>query len=326
MRVIIPGVQHVVLLDRAALGTEIPRPAFPHTWAEHATSCPDEVLDRLRGATIAVVNRVALDRKTLVDPACADLRLVAVAATGVDGVDLVAAAECGIWVTNVRGWCDRAVAEHVMALVLALRRQLPDYQRAVEDGSWSRAASYSLVRDPLPLQVSGQTLGIVGFGSNGRAVARLASALGMEVLVAGRRGQPASDGRTPFEETLRRSDVLTLHCPLNHETRNLIGAPQLALLPPHALLVNCARGGLVDEVALAEAVAAGRLAGAAVDVLAEEPPRHGSPLLGLHNVIVTPHMAWASQEAVRTLVDQLIGTIEAFVAGAPRHVVVAGRR
>jgi glycerate dehydrogenase len=320
------GVEHIVLLDRAALRTTIRRPAFPHSWSEHATTSPDEVLERLRGATIAVVNAVAIDGKVLADPASADLRLIAVAATGVDRVDLAAAAERGVWVTNIRGWCDQSVAEHVLCLALALRRRLLDYHAAVRDGTWARSPSYSLLFEPLPLEIQGQVMGIVGFGSTGQAVARTAGALGMEVLVAEHKGRPARPGRTPFEETLARSDVVSLHCPLAEETRNLIGAPELALLRPHALLVNCARGGVVDEAALAKALSAGQLGGAGVDVLVEEPPRTGSPLLdpGVPNVIVTTHMAWASQQALATLVEQLIANIEAFVAGTPRNVVVAG--
>jgi glycerate dehydrogenase len=319
-------VEHIVLLDRAALRATIRRPAFPHSWSEHATTSPDQVLERLRGATIAVVNAVAIDAKVLADPATADLRLIAVAATGVDRVDLAAAAERGVWVTNIRSWCDQSVAEHVLCLVFALHRRLPDYHAAVRDGTWARSPSYSLLFEPLPLEVRGQAMGVVGFGSTGQALARLATSLGMEVLVAERRGRPARPGRTPFEDVLSRSDVVSLHCPLTEETRNLIGPRELGLLQPHALLVNCSRGGVVDEAALAEALSAGRLAGAAVDVLAEEPPRTSSPLLGpgVPNVIVTPHMAWASQQALATLADQLIGNIEAFVAGTPRNVVVAG--
>jgi glycerate dehydrogenase len=315
--------EHIVLLDRAALRTTIRRPAFPHTWSEHATTSADEVLERLRGATIAVVNAVAVDGKVLADPATADLRLIAVAATGVDRVDLAAATERGIWVTNIRGWCDQSVAEHVLSLVFALRRQLLDYHAAVVDGSWARSPSYSLLFEPLPLEVRGQVLGIVGFGSTGQAVAQVATSLGMEVLVAEHKGRPARPGRTSFEDVLMRSDVVSLHCPLNEETRHLIGAPELALLRPHALLINCARGGVVDEAALAEALTAGRLGGAGVDVLAEEPPRTGSPLLepGVPNVIATTHMAWASQQALATLVEQLIANMEAFVAGDPRNVV-----
>lgn len=321
-----PGVEHIVLLDRAALRATIRRPAFPHSWSEHATTSADQVLERLRGATIAVVNAVAIDAKVLADPATAELRLIAVAATGVDRVDLAAASERGVWVTNIRGWCDESVAEHVLCLVFALRRQLLDYHTAVQDGTWARSPSYSLLFEPLPLEARGQVMGLIGFGSTGQALARLATSLGMEVLVAERKGRPARPGRTPFEDTLRRSDVVSLHCPLNAETRNLVGASELALLRPHALLINCARGGIVDEAALAAALSAGRLGGAAVDVLVEEPPRWGSPLLepGVPNVIVTPHMAWASQQSLTILVEQLIANIEAFVAGTPRNVVVAG--
>lgn len=318
--------ERIVFLDRAALRTTTLRPpAFPHHWAEYVTTPPEQVVERLAGATIVVVNRVRLDRSVLSDPAAADLRLVAVAATGVDCVDLATARERGLCVTNIRSWCDESVAEHVVALMLALRRDLFGYHGAVADGTWSRAPSYSLLREPLSLEVRGQVMGIVGHGSIGAAVARLAAALGMEVLVAERRGAPAvRNGRLPLEEVLARSDVVSLHCPLTSETANLIGAAELALMKPHALLINCARGGIVDEEALAEALKTGRIGGAAVDGLAHEPPPPDATLLAadLPNFVITPHMAWASQQALRTLADQLIDTIESFVAGRPRNVVV----
>ena len=315
--------EHIVLLDRAALRVDIRRPQFPHTWTEYDATPRDDIVERLQGATIAIVNRAPLKREVLDDPALDDLRLIAVAATGVNTVDLAAAGERGIWVTNIRGWCDQAVAEHVIGLVFALRRQLIGYSTIARDGTWATAA-HSVVREPLPLEVRGQTMGIIGYGSTGQAVARLASAVGMQTVIAARRGEPAGAGRHPFEETLKASDVLSIHCPLTDETRGLIGRAELAALPPGALLVNCSRGGVVDEVALAAALRDGHLAGAAVDVLAEEPPRHGSPILELPNVIVTPHVAWASQQSVATLVEQLIANIEAFVAGNPRNVVVGG--
>ena len=316
--------ERIVFLDRAALRTTSRPPDFPHHWSEYATTPPEQVRERLAGATIVIVNRVRLDRAVLLDPAAADLELVAVCATGVDCVDLDAARERGLCVTNVRSWCDESVAEHVIALTLALRRDLFGYHGAVVDGSWSRAPSYSLLREPVPLEVRGQVMGIVGYGSTGTAVARIAGALGLEVLVAERRGAAARPGRVAFEEVLARSDVVSLHCPLTPETANLIGAAELALMRPHALLINCARGGIVDEAALAEALKTGRIGGAALDGLATEPPPDGTPLLAadLPNLIVTPHMAWASQQSLRNLADQLIDTIESFVAGQPRNVVV----
>jgi glycerate dehydrogenase len=319
-------VERIVFLDRAALRTAARPPAFPHQWSEYATTPPEQVRERLAGATIAIVNRVRLDRAVLLDAAAADLRLVAVCATGVDCVDLEAARERGLCVTNVRSWCDESVAEHVIALMLALRRDLLGYHGAVADGSWSRAPSYSLLREPIPLEVRGQVMGIVGYGSIGAAVARIASALGMDVLVAERRdaGAAARPGRVPLEELLARSDVVSLHCPLTPETANLIGAPELALMRPHALLINCARGGIVDEAALGDALKTGGIGGAALDGLATEPPPEGTPLLAgdLPNLIVTPHMAWASQQSLQNLAGQLIDTIESFVAGQPRNVVV----
>lgn len=321
----------IVFLDRAALRTTAIRPpSFPHEWAEYVTTPADAVPARMAGATVVIVNRVRLDRAVLSSPEAAALRLVAVCATGVDCVDLDAARELGLWVTNVRRWCDESVAEHVVALMLALRRDVLGYHGAVADGTWGRAPSYSLLREPVPLEVRGQVLGIVGLGSNGSALARLAGALGMAVLAAERPGVPLRErrpGRVAFDELLGRSDVVSLHCPLTAGTLNLIGAGELALMRPHALLINCARGGLVDEAALADALKRGVIGGAALDGLAVEPPRDGSPLLAadLPNLIVTPHMAWASQQSMRRLADQLIEGIESFVAGTPRNVVVEGR-
>jgi glycerate dehydrogenase len=316
--------ERIVFLDREALLTDIRPPAFAHQWVEYATTSADQVAERLAGATIAITNQVRLDRSVLTGPVAADLRLVAVCATGVDRVDLDAARERRVCVTNVRSWCDESVAEHVVALMLALRRDVPGYHGAVTDGTWTRAPGYSLLREPLPLEVRGQVMGIIGFGSIGATVARLAGALGMEVLVAERRGVAPRPGRVPFEELLARSDLVSLHCPLTPETVGLIGAAELALMRPHALLINCARGGIVDEVALADALKTGRLGGAGLDCLAAEPPPDGAPLLAadLPNLIITPHMAWASQQSLRTLAEQLIETIEAFVAGEPRNVVV----
>jgi glycerate dehydrogenase len=318
-------VERIVFLDREALLTDIRPPAFAHQWVEYATTTgAGHVSDRLAGATIVITNQVRLDRDVLTGQSAGDLRLVAVCATGVDRVDLDAAREQGLWVTNVRSWCDESVAEHVVALMLALRRDVPGYHGAVADGTWTRSPGYSLLREPLPLEVRGQVMGVIGFGSIGATVARLARALGMDVLVAERRNAAPRPGRVAFEELLARSDVVSLHCPLTPETAGLIGAAEFALMRPHTLLINCARGGIVDEVALADALKTGRIGGAGLDCLASEPPPDGAPLLAadLPNLIITPHMAWASQQSLRTLADQLIETIEAFVAGRPRNVVV----
>jgi len=228
----------------------------------------------------------------------------------------------GITVCNVRGYGTRSVAEHVLMLMLALRRQLPGFQRDLRAGAWQRAEAFCLLDRPIG-DLGGATLGIVGTGELGQAVAALGRALGMEVLLAERRGAAPRPGRVAFEEALARADVLSLHCPLTPETRGLVGAAELAAMKPGAILINTARGALVDAEALLASLAAGHLGGAGIDVLPEEPPRHGHPLLAadLPNLIVTPHVAWASASAMQALADQLVGNLEAFVAGAPRNVV-----
>jgi glycerate dehydrogenase len=312
--------ERIVFLDRCTLRANVQRPAFAHTWEEHWTTAPDQVFERLKGATIAVTNKVPLRADVLAR--LPDLRLVAVAATGVDCVDWAWCHANGKTVCNIRGYAVRAVPEHVMMLALALRRQLPAFQRDLRAGAWQRAEAFCLLDRPIG-DLGGATLGIVGAGELGHAVARLGEAFGMEVLLAERRGATPREGRVPFEEVLARADVLSLHCPLTPETRGLIGQVELALMKPRAVLINTARGALVDAEALLAALAEGRLGGAGIDVLPEEPPRHGHPLLeaDLANLIVTPHVAWASASAMQALADQLIGNLEAFVAGAPRNLV-----
>lgn len=306
--------EKIVFLERNTLDADVRRPAFEHEWRDYGETRPEEVLERLRDATIAVVNKSPLGADVLAQ--LPRLKLVAVAATGTDNIDLRFCRERGIAVTNVRGYAVRTVPEHVLALVLALRRNLVAYREDVRRGRWARAGQFCLLTHPIR-DLAASTLGVVGYGALGQAVAALMRAVGMRVLVAERRGaKGVREGRTPFEEVLRESDVLTLHVPLNEETRGLVGRAQLASMRPTALLINCARGGVVDEGALAEALRAGTIAGAGVDVLTREPPTgDDNPLLSrdLPNLILTPHVAWASREAMQALADQLIDNIEAFV-------------
>lgn len=311
----------IVCLEADSIKARFRPPGFEHDWVAYPNTAADEVLPRLRGAQVAIVNKVRLDADTLA--ALSALRLVAVAATGTDNVDLAACAEHGIVVSNVRGYATHTVPEHALMLMLALRRRLFAYVDDVRSGMWARAGAFCLFHHPVG-DLNGATLGIVGRGGLGQAVARLAEAFGMTVLFAERRGaDDVRDGYTDFDTVLRKADVLSLHCPLNDATRGLIGAPELAAMKNDAILVNVSRGGLVDEHALADALRAGTIAGAGVDVLSQEPPRDGSPLLDadLPNLIVTPHMAWASAGAMKALTDQVIDNIEAFAAGRPRNRV-----
>lgn len=311
----------IVFLDSEGLPAKLRHPGFPHEWRDYPTSSPEVVVERLRDATIAIIDRVCLGEAELAQ--LPRLKLIAVAATGFDNVDIEACSRRGIAVANVRNW-SKSVPEHVFALILALRRQLLSYHGLVQGGAWQRAENYTMLQEPLPLSLSGNVLGLIGYGGLGRAVVDLAKAFGMRVLIAERKGAGTiRDGRTSFDDVLRESSVLVVLCPLTEETRGLIGSAELRRMPGHALLINCARGGIVDEQALAAALRRGDIAGAGVDVLSEEPPRSGNPLLTLKqpNLIVTPHVAWASVQSLQALADQLIGNIEAFVAGTPRNLV-----
>lgn len=313
--------EQIVFLDHEGLPATLRTPGFSHEWRDYPTSPPDLVVERLRDATIAIIDRVFLGEAELAR--LPRLKLIAVAATGFDNVDIAACRRRGIAVANVRNW-SKSVPEHVFALILALRRDLLSYHAAVQSGAWQQADNYTLLQDPIPLSLSGNTLGLIGYGALGRAVAELAKAFGMRVLIAERKGAGAiRDGRTGFDEVLAESSVLVILCPLSEETRGLIGSTELESMPRHSLLINCARGGIVDEQALAAALRRGDIAGAGVDVLSQEPPSSGNPLLDLKqpNLIVTPHVAWASVQSLQALADQVIDNIEAFVAGNPRNLV-----
>jgi glycerate dehydrogenase len=313
--------QHIVFLERNTLRAEIRPPAFAHEWREYAETRPEEVVERLKGASIAIVNKVRIGEAELRQlPA---LKLIAVAATGTDNIDLKSCRERGVGVSNVRGYATHTLPEHVLMLILALRRNLASYGRDVRAGKWQRAEQFCLLDHPIR-DLHGSTLGIVGYGALGQSMERLARAVGMRTLVAEHKGAGVvREGRTPFAEVLRASDIITLHTPLKEETRHLIGAAELAMMRREAVLINCARGGVVDELALIEALRAGVIAGAGVDVLSREPPHEGDALveLDLPNLIVTPHIAWASLQAMQTLADQLIDNIEAFVRGEGRNLV-----
>ena len=313
--------EKIVFLDRATLEAKLRRPEFPHAWLEYPLTAPGEIIERLHDATIAITNKTPLRAETLAH--LPRLRLIAEAATGVNNIDVGWCREHGIAVCNIRDYAVHAVAEHVFMMILALRRNLLAYHQDLQQGLWQRSSQFCLFTHPIR-DIHGSTLGIVGQGALGQAVAQVARGFGMNVLFAGRKG--ATQFRpelVAFETVLRESDVLTVHVPLTDDTRNLIGAPELNLMKPEALLINTARGGVVDEAALVAALTDRTIAGAGFDVLTNEPPSDGNALLALDlpNFLLTPHVAWASREAMQILADQLIGNIEAFVAGAPRNLV-----
>ncbi|PAA29534.1 2-hydroxyacid dehydrogenase [Pseudomonas fragi] len=285
-----------------------------------ADTTPANVIERLQGASVAISNKALLNAQTLA--ACPDLKLILVAATGTNNVDLEAARALGITVANCHGYGTPSVAQHTLGLLLALATRLVDYNKAVADGQWQQAKQFCLLDFPI-VELEGKTLGLFGHGELGSAVAKLAEAFGMRVLIGQIPGRPARAGRLTLDELLPQVDALTFHCPLTEHTRNFIGARELALLKPGAFVVNTARGGMIDEQALADALRSGHLGGAATDVLSVEPPRDGNPLLGadIPRLIITPHSAWGSREARQRIVGQLAQNAEAFFNGTALRVV-----
>jgi glycerate dehydrogenase len=313
--------EKIVFLDRSTVVANIRKPAFPHQWEEHPSTSAGQALSRLQDATIAITNKAHLRLETLVQ--LPKLKMVAVSATGTDNVDIAYCKERGIVVSNIRNYAAHTVPEHVFMLVLALRRNLLAFREDVQKGEWQKAAQFCLFTHPVR-DLHGSTLGIMGSGSIGKSVAQIAQGFGMKVLLAEHKGvAEVRPGYTTFDTVLRDSDVITLHLPLKENTRHMIGSAEFERMRPGALLINTARGGLVDETALLQALQSGRLGGAGFDVLSKEPPVDGHPLLDINlpNFILTPHIAWSGREAMQTMADQLIDNIEAYVAGTPRNLV-----
>ncbi len=286
----------------------------------HTQTAEEQIIERLQGAQVAIVNKLTLGDKVF--SACPDLKLILVAATGLNNIDLAAARQRDISVCNCQAYGTATVAQHTLMLLLALATRLPDYQAAVARGRWQESGQFCLLDFPI-VELAGKTLGILGHGELGSAVARLAEAFGMHVLTGNLPGRPARPERLALEELLPQVDALTLHCPLTEQTRNLIGARELQLMKPTAFIINTARGGLIDEQALAETLRQGHLGGAATDVLISEPPSHDNPLLAadVPRLIVTPHSAWGSREARQRIIGQMSENAEAFFAGTPKRLV-----
>jgi len=313
--------ERIVFIERNTVQANFRRPKFEHEWVEYPESFADQVVERVRDATIIISNKLSLGERQLA--AAPNVKLIAIAATGSDCVDLDYCRSRGLTVCNVRGYAANSVPEHVLMLILALRRNLLAYRADVREGKWQHSKQFCLLTHPLN-DIKGSTIGIIGHGAIGNSMSRLADALGMRVLLAEHKNShDVRPGRSSFVEVLKQSDIVTLHCPLNEDTRDMFGREEFAMMKPNALLINTARGALIQDEALVNALKAGLIAGAAADCLREEPPRNGSPLLDLNlpNFVVTPHVAWASEEAVQALADQVIDNIEAFVAGSPRNVL-----
>jgi glycerate dehydrogenase len=311
----------VVFLDRASIVANIRRPVAATEYLEYPGSQGDEVLERLEGATVAITNKVPLREALL--RRLPQLKLIAVAATGYDVVDVGYCREHGVAVANIRNYAVHTVPEHAFALMLALRRNLIPYRADVERGVWNRSEQFCFFDHPIR-DLHGSQLGIIGEGTLGRAVAAIGVAFGMHAVFLDHPQRVGEDLEyQPLPRLLAESDVLTLHCPLLPSTRNLIAEAELRAMKRTAILINTARGGLVDERALARALQEGWIAGAGIDVLTTEPPREGNPLLEPHlpNLIVTPHIAWASLGAMQFLADQLIDNIDAWSRGTPQNLV-----
>jgi len=280
-----------------------------------------KIAQRIYAADVVLLNKAELTRELL--SAAPNLKLIALAATGTDNVDLVAAGERGIAVCNVRAYCTASVVQHVWGLILSLTQHVVEYSRLAKDGSWGRDEAGTVLSFPIR-ELQGRVFGVVGWGELGRGAARVAETFGMRVMIANRRGRPPEPDRTELAQLLSAADILSLHCPLTESTRGLIGEGELALMKPDALLINTARGALVDGAALAAALKAGRLAGAGIDVLPEEPPVNGGPLLDsrVPNLLVTPHIAWAAREARQRCIDEMAANIRDFRGGGRRGRVV----
>jgi len=287
----------------------------------HDTTAQEAVADRIRGASIVITNKLRLDGDLI--ERSDRLRLICLAATGTDNVELSAARANGVGVCNIVRYCTTSVAQHVFAVILSLTHNIEPYMNLMRRGAWQSSPQFRLPDLPIR-ELDERTLGIVGLGELGHAVARVAGTFGMRVIVAQRPGGPRAEGRVRLDELLQRSDVVSLHCPLTEQTRGLIGARELTLMQHDALLINTARGALVDSAALADALRTGKIAGAAVDVLPQEPPVDGSPLLAsdVPNLIVTPHVAWAARESRQRAIGEIAANIHSYRDGGRRCRVV----
>ncbi len=316
--------KNIVFLERDTVAPDvvIRKPSFPHTWKDYDRTTPEQLVERLKDADIALVNKVKFQRPAI--EALPKLKLIAVAATGTDNIDIAACKERGIIVSNIRGYALHTVPEHAFTLILALRRGLIGYRQDVVNGEWQKAAQFCFFNHPIN-DLHGQRLGIIGEGVIGQGVANIARAFGMQVMFAAHKGvQGLGPLYTPWDEVIETSDVITLHSPLTPQTRNMIALPEFKRMKRNMVIVNTARGGLINEEDLATALREKLIAGAGVDVTSPEPPAKDSTLmklLDLPNFILTPHTAWASHEAITSLCNQLIDNVEAFVAGKPRNIV-----
>ncbi len=313
--------EKVAFLDRNSLKANLRKPSFDHEWVEYEQTLLSEVVERLKGVTVAITNKVPIRRESL--DQLPDLKFIAVAATGYDVIDINACKEKGIGVSNIRNYAVHTVPEHTFSLILSLKRNLVAYRADVLAGRWQNHDQFCFFDYPIG-DLAGSTIGIFGEGVLGQGTAKIAKAFGMNVLFADHPPPKAPDVIfTDPEEIFEKSDIISLHCPLTESSKNFIGLNQFKKMKKTAILINTARGGLVNEDDLVVALNDGLIAGAGFDVLTKEPPKEGNPLLNIkmHNFILTPHVAWASDGAMQFLADQLIDNVEGFISGNPQHLV-----
>ncbi|CAD6560296.1 D-2-hydroxyacid dehydrogenase [Paraburkholderia sabiae] len=314
----------VVFLDRMTIPptTTLKELPFLHTLTVHDSTSSDEVAQRIQEADIVITNKVKLSAEALEQ--AKNLRLIAIAATGTDNVDLAACDKHGITVTNVRDYAVHTVPEHTFALIFSLRRSLAAYRSAVQAGRWQESGQFCFFDYPIR-DLTGSTLGVIGDGALGKATADIGRALGLKVLFSAYKGRDDMGTLyTPFEKVLEESDIITLHCPVNDATRDLISHAEFAKMKRRPLLINTARGGLVNERALVRALMSNQISGAGFDVVTQEPLPADNPLNEILNhpaFILTPHVAWASEEAIQSLADQLMDNVTAYIQGSPRNIV-----
>lgn len=307
----------IVFLDSATMPKALPEPNFPHHFTSYQLTSADDTYQRSKDADIIITNKVIFDRELLLK--LPKLKLIALTATGMNNIDLDACSELGIEVRNVAGYSNRSVPEHALGMIFSLRRRFTEFYEQIQQGKWQKHPQFCFFTGEI-LDIADSTLGIVGKGDLGQAMARIAQGVGMKVIFAEHKGvaqQECRPGYVPFEQVLETADVVSLHCPLTENTQGLIGSKELQAMKPSALLINTGRGPLVDERALAQALKAGEIAGAGLDVLSSEPPSVDNPLLDpeLPNLLITPHVAWGSESALTLLAQKVVQNINTFVAG-----------
>lgn len=314
----------IVFLDRKSIRDEVvlTKPNFAHEWVEYDNTEIDEIIPRAADADVIITNKVPLRKETL--KSLPQLKMIALTATGYNVVDVEDCRAQDIVVSNIRGYANAAVPEHVFALLLGLSRSIIPYNTDVKALRWSKADMFTFFDYPV-YDLSGKTMVIIGQGDLGKNVAKIAKAFGMHILFAEHKGaKQLRAGYTDFYEAITKADVISVHCPLFPETRNLLSSPEFKQMKNKPIIINTARGGIVNEVDIKEALDNGWVSAYGTDVLSQEPPSEEHPIMQIRNypnVLITPHMAWASVEAVSILWAQLIGNIENWHEGKPSNVV-----